>query len=38
MRPSRGMGAIKESKMPTRPKIIHRKDDPNRVDLYKKGG
>ena len=45
MRPSRGMGAIKSSKipgampskMPTK-KIIHRKDDPNKVELYKKGG
>ena len=45
MRSSRGMGAIKKSKipgatpskMPTK-KIIHRKDDPNRVELYKEGG
>ena len=45
MRASRGMGAIKKtkipgampSKMPTK-KIIHRKDDPNKVELYKKGG
>ena len=45
MSPSRGMGAIKKtkipgampSKMPTK-KIIHRKDDPNKVELYKKGG
>ena len=37
MRPSRGMGAINTSKMPGK-KIIHRKDDPNRVELYKEGG
>ena len=45
MRSSRGMGAIKKtkipgampSKMPAK-KIIHRKDDPNKVELYKKGG
>ena len=37
MRASRGMGAINPSKMP-KGKIIHRKDDPNQVDLYKKGG
>ena len=45
MRASRGMGAIKKSKipgampdkMPTK-KIIHRKDNPNDVELYKKGG
>ena len=37
MRASRGMGAINPSKMPKK-KIIHRKDDPNRVELYKKGG
>ena len=37
MRASRGMGAINTSKMPGK-KIIHRKDDPNRVELYKKGG
>ena len=24
--------------MPSRPKIIHRKDNPNDVELYKKGG
>jgi len=39
MRPSRGMGDINESKMPGRkPKVITRKDDPNKVDVYKKGG
>jgi hypothetical protein len=39
MRPSRGMGDIKESKVPGRkPKVITRKDDPNKVDVYKKGG
>jgi len=37
MRPSRGMGAINPSKMPGK-KIIHRKDNPNDVELYKKGG
>lgn len=37
MRPSRGMGAIMPSKMPGK-KIIRRKDDPNKVELYKKGG
>lgn len=37
MRPSRGMGDINPSKMPTK-KVIHRKDDPNRVDFYKEGG
>ena len=37
MRASRGMGDIAPSKMPTK-KIIHRKDDPNRVDFYKDGG
>lgn len=37
MRASRGMGDIAPSKMPTK-KIIHRKDDPNRVDFYKQGG
>ena len=39
MRPSRGMGAIMKDKMPgSKPKIIHRKDNPNDVELYKKGG
>ncbi len=38
MRPSRGMGAIRASKMPDKPKKIVRKDDPNVVDMYKKGG
>lgn len=39
MRPSRGMGAIMPDKMPgSKPKIIHRKDNPNNVELYKKGG
>ena len=37
MRPSRGMGAIMPDKMPTG-KTIHRKDNPNDVTLYKKGG
>ena len=34
---SRGMGAIRPSKMPKK-KVIHRKDDPNDVDMYAKGG
>ena len=39
MRASRGMGAIKNDKMPgDKPKVIYRKDDPNKVDVYKKGG
>ena len=39
MRPSRGMGAIMPSKMPgAKPKVIYRKDDPNKVDVYKEGG
>jgi len=37
MLPSRGMGAIRPSKMPGR-KIINRKDDPNKVSLFKEGG
>jgi hypothetical protein len=37
MRPSRGMGAINPSKMPGK-KIIHRKDNPNDVDMYAAGG
>ena len=37
MRASRGMGAIAPSKMPGK-KVITRKDDPNKVDLYAKGG
>ena len=37
MRPSRGMGAIAPSKMPGK-KVIHRKDNPNDVDLYADGG
>ena len=35
--PSRGMGAIRPSKMPGK-KVIHRTDDPDSVDVYKKGG
>jgi hypothetical protein len=31
------MGDIAPSKMP-KGKVIHRKDDPNRVEMYKKGG
>jgi hypothetical protein len=37
MMPSRGMGAMNPSKMPKK-KVIHRKDDPNDVDMYAKGG
>jgi hypothetical protein len=37
MRPSRGMGCINPSKMPGK-KIIHRKDNPNDVEMYKEGG
>lgn len=38
MRASRGMGAIKPSKMPSKPRVITRKDDPNKVYEYAKGG
>jgi len=38
MMPSRGMGAVMPSKMPTRAKTIHRKDDPQDVQMYAKGG
>jgi len=34
---SRGMGDMNPSKMPGR-KVIHRKDKPNDVSLYAKGG
>ena len=37
MRPSRGMGAMNPSKMP-KAKTIIRKDDPNKVKMYAKGG
>lgn len=37
MRSSRGMGAVKASKMP-KAKTITRKDDPNKVSMYAKGG
>jgi hypothetical protein len=37
MRASRGMGAINPSKMPGK-KVITRKDDPNKVDMYAEGG
>lgn len=37
MMASRGMGAISPSKMPKGKKIT-RKDDPNKVEMYKKGG
>jgi len=37
MMSSRGMGAISPSKMP-KTKTITRKDDPNKVKVYKEGG
>ncbi len=37
MMASRGMGAIRPSKMPEK-KVIHRKDNPNDVDYYAEGG
>ena len=37
MMSSRGMGAINPSKMPGKKEII-RKDDPNKVAMYKRGG
>jgi hypothetical protein len=37
MMPSRGMGDISPSKMPSK-KVIQRKDNPNAVDLYAEGG
>lgn len=37
MMASRGMGAIRASKMPKK-KVIQRKDDPNDVDMYAEGG
>lgn len=37
MRASRGMGCINPSKMPGK-KVIHRKDNPNDVEMYKEGG
>lgn len=37
MRPSRGMGAIASSKMP-KAKTVTRKDEPQTVDMYAKGG
>jgi hypothetical protein len=37
MMPSRGMGAIRPSKMPSR-KTIRRKDNPDEVMLFKEGG
>jgi hypothetical protein len=37
MMASRGMGVISPSKMPKK-KVIHRKDDPNNVDMYAEGG
>ena len=37
MMSSRGMGAVNPSKMP-KAKTITRKDDPNKVEVYKEGG
>lgn len=37
MRASRGMGDINPSKMPKK-KVIERRDNPDAVDMYKKGG
>ena len=37
MMASRGMGAIRPSKMPKK-KVIQRTDDPNDVDMYAEGG
>ena len=37
MLPSRGMGDINPSKMPKGKKVV-RKDNPNDVEVYKKGG
>lgn len=37
MRPSRGMGCINPSKMP-KAKTIRRKDNPDKVTMYKEGG
>ena len=37
MMPSRGMGDINPSKMP-KAKTITRKDDPNKVTMFKRGG
>jgi len=37
MRASRGMGSIKPTKMP-KGKVIHRKDNPNDVEVYAGGG
>ena len=37
MRPARGMGAVAPSKMP-KPKQVVRKDNPQDVTVFKKGG
>ena len=37
MKPCRGMGCIRPSKMP-KAKTITRKDNPNKVKVFKKGG
>jgi hypothetical protein len=38
MMASRGMGDINPKKMPDKAKVIRRTDNPDAVDLYKKGG
>ena len=37
MMASRGMGAMRPSKMP-KGKTVYRRDNPDAVDMYKKGG
>lgn len=37
MRASRGMGAVNPDKIP-KTKTVTRKDDPNKVEMYAKGG
>lgn len=38
MRPSRGMGAISPAKQPKAKRVVRRKDHPQDVDVYAKGG
>jgi hypothetical protein len=38
MMASRGMGDINPKKMPDKARVIRRTDNPDAVDLYKKGG
>lgn len=38
MRPSRGMGAINPAKQPKPKRVVRRKDHPQDVDVYAKGG